>query len=277
MVATDFEFNGTKLTDVNWRIVSFGNNDDNEVAGGGEVTFNTSKAINGKRWNYVGRKYETQYSFPVQIMKFKCPHEIGEISTREQAFIHSWLVRSDGYKLFRFMFDGYEDVYYNAQVALQWYKISGKIVGATLTLTCDAPWGYSDIQTADIVTNTPFNLYNDSDDLGYIIPDEIEIGISSSSAGNLEISNNLESIYSMGTYPNMKINNCKAGENIIVSGLTKQIYTDNVTHEKSIADDYNYKPIRLINMDNMRQNIITVSGCNANVHLTYRTVRKVVM
>ena len=109
-------------------------------------------------------------------------------------------------------------------------------------MTCDAPWGYSDIQTADIVTNNPFNLYNDSDDLGYIIPDEIEIGISSSSAGNLEIGNSLESIYSMGTYPNMKINNCKAGENIIVSGLTKQIYTDNVTHEKSIADDYNYKP-----------------------------------
>lgn len=101
MVATDFEFNGMKLTDVNWRIVSFGNSDDNEVAAGGEVTFNTSKATNGKRWNYVGRKYDTQYSFTVQIMKFKCPHEVGEISTREQAFIHSWLVRSDGYKLFR--------------------------------------------------------------------------------------------------------------------------------------------------------------------------------
>lgn len=93
----------------------------------------------------------------------------------------------------------------------------------------------------------------------------------------MEINNNLESIYSMGTYSNMRINNCKSGENIIVSGLTKQIYTNNSTHEKTIADDYNYKPIRLINMDNMRQNIITVSGCNANVHLTYRTVRKVVM
>lgn len=45
MVATDFEFNGIKLTDVNWRIVSFGNNDNNEVAGGGEVTFNTSKEL----------------------------------------------------------------------------------------------------------------------------------------------------------------------------------------------------------------------------------------
>ena len=142
-------------------------------------------------------------------------------------------------------------------------------------MTCDAPWGYSDIQTADIVTNNPFNLYNDSDDLGYIIPDEIEIGISS--AGNLEISNSLENIYSMGTYSNMKINNCKSGENIVVSGLTKQIYTDNATHEKTIVDDYNYKPIRLINMDNMRRNIITVSGCNAIVHLTYRTIRKVVM
>ena len=275
MMATDFEFNGVKLTDVNWRIVSFGNNDDNEVAGGGEVTFNTSKAINGKRWNYVGRKYETQYSFSVQIMKFKCHGEIEDISPREQAFIHSWLVRSDGYKWFRFMFDGYEDVYYNAQVALQWYKIGGKIIGATLTLTCDAEWGYSDIQTADIETNNSFNLYNDSDDLGYIIPDEMEIGILSD--GDLEISNNLESIYSMGTYSNMRINNCKSGENIIVSGITKQIYTNNATHEKTIVDDYNYKPIRLINMDNMRRNIIAVSGCNATVHLTYRTVRKVVM
>lgn len=71
------------------------------------------------------------------------------------------------------------------RVALQWYKIGGKIVGATLTLTCDAPWGYSDIQTADIVTNTPFNLYNDSDDLGYIIPDEFEINIFS--AGNWKL------------------------------------------------------------------------------------------
>lgn len=276
MLATDFEFNGIKLSDVNWRIVNFGSSEDNEVAGGGEVTFNTAKAINGKRWNYVGYKYETQYSFTVQIMKFKCPYnKIDEISTREQAFIHSWLVRSDGFKLFRFMFDGYEDVYYNAQIALQWYKIGGKIVGATLTLTCDAPWGYSDIQTADIQTNVPFNLYNDSDDLGYIIPDEFEISISS--AGNLEISNNLEAIYSMGTYSNMRINNCKSGENIIVSGLTKQIYTNNPTHEKTIVDDYNYKPIRLINMDSMRQNIITVSGCDADVHLTYRTVRKVVM
>lgn len=290
MIAYDFEFNGIKLSDLGYRIVTFGNVTNGEVSAGGEITFSTSKAINGTKWNFNGSKYETPYSFTCQICKFDNCCDIQSIDTREQAFIHRFLVRKDGYRYFRWLTKGHENIYYNVQIAMQWYKVGDDIIGATLTITCDAPWGYSPIQTYEIAISSgqSFTIFNDSDDIGAIIPNQIEILISSN--GNLRLSNSLESYYSP-TYPSMKIDNCKTNEVIVINGITKQISSNKSSHV--IADDYNYKPLRLINLDelytysvsnskltslnDLRANVITVSGCDCTISLAYRTIRKVVI
>ena len=131
MVATDFEFNGIKLTDVNWRIVNFNNSDDNEVAGGGEVTFNTSKAINSNRWNSHGKHYESPLSAKIQVAKYNCQSkQIDEISSYEQTYYKRILEDVDTYKPFRILCDGYEDIYYMATMKIQWYQVGGSIIGA---------------------------------------------------------------------------------------------------------------------------------------------------
>lgn len=290
MFAVDFEFNGIKMSDLGWRIVNIGQINDGEVPAGGEVTFTTSKAINGMRWNYNGAKYETPYSFTCQICKFNEDCQMVNIGNREQAFIHKLLVRKDGYRWFRWLTDGYENVYYNAQIALQWYKVASDVIGATLTITCDAPWGYSPVHTYEktISSGQTFTIYNDSDDIGAIIPSQMEILIKSN--GNLRLSNSLETLYSP-TYPSMKIDNCVSGEVIVINGITKQISTNKSSHK--VANDYNYKPIRLINLDenytynssnatmtsinDLRSNNITASGCDCTINLAYRTIRKVVI
>lgn len=53
MIATDFEFNGIKASDVNLIIVNFGGpSREGVVSSGSKITFNSSKAINSKKWNF---------------------------------------------------------------------------------------------------------------------------------------------------------------------------------------------------------------------------------
>lgn len=50
MVATDFEFNGVKVSDVNLTIVDFGSpSREGVVSFGGKITFNASKPANSKK------------------------------------------------------------------------------------------------------------------------------------------------------------------------------------------------------------------------------------
>lgn len=295
MIATNFEFNGIQCEDVGLAIVSF-DSDVRGVAGysGGEIIFNTSKPGSGSKLNFHGSKYDSQLSFTFQAAKINlCKPTPTPITAYEKAYYKKWLERKDGYKFLRFFQDGFENIYFNVKNVLKWIEYGGETYGMEITVTCDAPFGYSGIQSyeASISSGNSFQIYNDSDEIGAIIPQQIEIKILSN--GTLRIKNNMSGLYQVNYQDlsdDMVIKNCKANELIIINGVTKQIKSSLSEHD--IANDFNWVYPKLINIDEFypvsftgsnqtlldrRTNIFNVTGCNINISLAYRTIRLAVM
>lgn len=292
MVATDFEFNGVKASDVNLAIVDFGSpSREGVVSSGGKVTFNTSKPANSKKWNFHGSHYEEQLSFSFQVARInlnRLPQEVLPASPYEKAYYMRWLCRKDGYKYLRFLQNGYEGIFYNAKIGLEWIVYGGCTYGAELTVTCDAPFGYSPLQTyeARVPAGGSFTIYNDSDETGSVLPCLAEIEILTD--GDFRLSNSLDPLI-MVNYLNLSgdtvIKGCKRGEVITLNGRTKQVGTNMPSHD--IANSFNYVYPRLVNLDeiypegpgtkksisNLRKNVFTLTGCGAAINLAYRTIR----
>ena len=287
MLATHFEFNGMSSKDMGIRIVSIDNSPSGEYESNNKIKHNTSKPSASNRWNMHGSHYESPISFSFQFTKCN----MGEFSPGEQAFYKRWLERVDGYKYLRFMTNEYEHIYFYCMLQIQWYGIAGQCIGATVQVTCDSPWAYSDIQTyeATVQNGSSFSIYNNADNIGQTDLELIEIQILE--AGALDISNDLYDIYlpeRLKLQGHMVIKNCTLGEVIIVNGLTKQI-TSNINHEY-LADDYSYSPICLINFDEKksmgfndyffeqsRENVFHNNGVACNINVAYRTSRLAVI
>lgn len=295
MIATNAEFNGIQFKDVGLAIVTFNSEKSGVVdSSGGEITPNTSKPMNQSKWNFHGSHYEQPLSFSFQIAKLDLKHPMqSPITSYEKAYYKRWLCRKDGYKLLRILEDGYEDIYLNAMISLKWMEYGGETYGAELTVTCDAPFGYSPIHTFEtaLSSGNSFEIYNDSDEIGAIVPKQIEIQILSD--GTFQLHNAMCEKYVVN-YENlsndMVIKNCTAGETIIINGDTKQIKTNVSSHD--IVNDFNFVYPKLINLDETYQipsaeyktlsdrriNTFTMMGnCNCNISMAYRTIRTAVM
>lgn len=283
MYADSFEFNGIKSKDLDYYIVSFDNfSNDGVGVAGNEITFTTSKPANAYKWNFHGSKYENQLQTSFQIGKFNCGRyskKDYELSQQDCAFLLRWLVRTDGYKPLRFIQDGFENTFFFVQNKLQWIRYGGKIVGAQIDMTCNAPFGFSDVQTFEASCNDgdSFTIYDDSDKTGVLYFDEMDI-LLTSDADKLQITNSMDSIYSPTIQYNTIITNCKNGEHINIAN--NQIFTNmNSVHTRgNISNDFNFKYPRLINFSDLaenRKNIYTVTGGKCNLSFSYRTIRTV--
>lgn len=286
MYANTFEFNGINSKDLGYYIANFDNfSNDGVGVAGNEITFTTSKPANTYKWNFHGSKYESPLQTSFQIGKFDCSvyrDRNYELSQQDCAFLLRWLVRTDGYKPIRFFqggYEGYENTFFFVQNKLQWIRVAGTIVGAQIDVTCNAPFGFSDIQTFEASCNDgdSFIIYNDSDKTGALYYDEMDI-LLTSDANRLQITNSMDSIYSPTIQYNTIITNCKNGEHINISN--NQIYTSmNSVHTKgNISNDFNFKYPRLINFSDLtenRKNVYTVTGGSCNLSFNYRTIRTV--
>jgi len=286
MYADVFEFNGIKSSDLGYYIVCFdGFSDDGAGMAGNEVTFTTSKPADSYQWNFHGSKYGSPLTASFQIGKFNCGTDKDrnyELSQQDCAFLLRWLVRTDGYKFLRFFqggYEGYEKTFFHAQNKLQWIRYGGTIVGAQIDVTCDAPFGYSDVQAFEISCNDggSFTIYNDSDKTGALYFDEIDI-LMTSDAQNLQIKNNLDAVYSPTVQYTTLIANCKNGEHITIANHMIATNKDSVHTRENINNDFNFKYPRLINMSGLtetRNNIYTVTGGSCHLSFHYRTIRSV--
>lgn len=287
MLATHFEFNGISSRDAGIKIVSIDDSQNGTYASNNKIEYKTSKPSVGSRWNMHGFHYENPISFSFQIAK--CSME--EFTPAEQAYYKRWLERTDGYRYLRFLAQGYGHIYYHCALQLQWYGIAGRCVGATVQVTCDSPWAYSDLQTyeATVGSGDSFLLYNDADGIGQTDMDLIEI--QALEDGDIDISSDRYADYlpeHLTPLSHMRITGCKSGEVIVINGITRQIASSK-EHE-SLADDYSYSPICLINLDEQiranqgndyteqkRQNIFQNNGVPCHINLAYRTSRLAVV
>ena len=146
-------------------------------------------------------------------------------------------------------------------------------------VTCDAPFGYSPLQSCGtrLSSGNSFTIYNDSDETGALIPQLVEIEILT--GGDFRLSNSLDPLLMvnyLGLSGDTVIRGCKKGETIA---------TNLPSHD--IANSFNYVYPRLINLDevypgglgtaksisSLRKNVFTLSGCSAAINMAYRTIR----
>lgn len=301
MYAESFEFNGIDSKDLNLYIMHFdGSNDNGTGSIGDEITFTTTKAANSDRLNFHGYSRDTTLTTTFQIGKNPCNTDNMAFSREELAFIKAWLERKDGYKFLRFFQKGYEDTYFYCQIHTEWIRILGKIVGVECSVTCNAPYGYSNIQGIDVQLNDgdSFVVYNDSDEQGGLEIDQIEIGLTNGSDATITLQNELENVYSCGRTCVTQIKHCNTGEHIVIDGLNHSIATSEnhkAYHSNgNICEDFNFVYPRLINIstnlpllnyiptnhnyptyDENRINKFTITGAACSVTFAYRTIRSV--
>ena len=296
-----FEFNGINSRDVGISVMNFDGFNTNGVASvGDEISFTTTMAAKSSRNHYHGYKREQVLTTRFQIGKNPCESKDMEFSREEFAFLKSWLERKDGYKFLRFFQKGYEDTYFYCQNHIEPIRIMGKIVGAEVSVTCNAPYGYSALQGLDVQVEDgeSFTIYNDSDEQGSLEIDQIEIGVVNGEDCTIVIWNDLEDVYTLDKGYECKIEHCNAGEQIILDGLNHSITTSDSYQARhtngNISEDFNFHYPRLINISSSlplanyiptntnyptygedRINRFTVTGADCNVTLLYRTIRSV--
>lgn len=302
MYAESFEFNGVDCRDVGICMMDFdGFNNDGVASLGDEVSFISTRAAHSDRLHFHGYNREQTMTLHFQIGKDPAVASDMEFSRAELAFLKSWLERRDGYHFLRFFQKDYEDTYFYCQIHVEWIRVTGRIVGAELSATCNAPYGYSGIQGMDVnlQNGDSFIVYNDSDEQGGLEIDQVEIGLENAADCTLTLTNHLENKYSLtggtdGSHTTI-IQHCNGNEHIIIDGLHHSITTSNTQHTNgSICEDFNFCYPRLINIstnlplvnyipsndnyhayDENRINRFTVTGAPCHVTFAYRTIRSV--
>lgn len=276
---TEFIFDGISSREYDLVICSFDGGQSGEMTAGSNIEFTTFKAPNSYRWVKAGASYNEQLTFSFQICKYVCDESKDKPFTeRELAFLMRWLVRKD-YKRLQFVQEGYENIFYNCQINAQRYMIGGQCYGLTLTVTCDAPFGWSEVICAEIssASSKTVTLYDSSDEMGEIYPGIIiEVGKVNSDQ-DIQIANAL-------TDTSMVIRNCKPGEVITIRDMRISSSEWRFSEEenryegghKTLFNDFNYDWLTIGNTFRNRENKITVTG-NCVVKMSWRVPRKAVI
>ena len=281
MFCTEFTFDGIASRQYNLLICSFDNSKSGSATAGSHIEFTTFKAPNSNKWVKTGSAYSEQLTFTFSICKMNCASSSNDPFTeRELAFLLRWLVRKD-YKYLQFIQEGYENIYYNCQINAEKHEIGGKCYGLTLTVLCDAPFGWSDPITTTISSSsaTKVRLYDNSDEIGILYPNMII----HSNAGteknpqDITISNAL-------TGSEMRIKNCVEGEKITIQDMqinSTECYeaSEGIDYEgnhSTFFNDFNWKWLSIGNTFDRRVNEITVTG-SCEIELNWRVPRKVVI
>ncbi len=258
----DFEFDGEKLSDKGYMMYSDGITDEELAVS--SMVYDTVKASLSDISHKVAHNYEENYTRTFAIMKSPCEDTEYNITEEEISEMTRWLVRKQ-YKVFRYIDD-------EGEPFPTWYKVMNTVnkvvygedvIGLSITVTANAPYGFADAETEEWTTNAE-TITVVTDEEGYIYPDMV---ITCNEAGNLSITNSRE------TGRATVIKNVGSGEVItITGGDIQQISTNAIGHDLSV--DFNYVFPRLCADYHNYDNTIT-TNLSCDKELTYYGIRKV--
>lgn len=193
-----------------------------------------------------------------------------------------WLNQKKYHKFKMIDSDGqFPNIYYNGSFNVRLLTLANRVIGMSLDFTSDAPFGrYEPISHfMDFSVELPISsgnvlgeyiLYDQSDEAGYIYPDNLEIEVLEN--GDLTIHNTLDD-------EDVIIRNCTSGELITLDGKNK-IIQSNQPHP-TLYNDFNYHFFRIINNygecdenDTYSQNIYTVS-MKCRISFSYSPIAKI--
>ena len=260
MDATNFFFNGSDLHDFGYAICAF-DGEENTVSVP-PVSFTTASTPSDDRKKFISASYDEAIVFEFSITKFDCYGAITDIDAFEDSAIRKWLCREDGFHPFMFYQDGFEGIYYNAQINIVPKFINGKIRGYRLTVTTDNAYGYSEWleKEFDLSPSLPYRFLSMSDRAGYIYP---VWEFTAMQDGDLCVQVKEDDMQMSSIFYKMK------------SGVTVTLDSDRGILEGVDANNFNWIMPRIVQGYGETQNTIT-SSIQCHVKIKYRLARKAV-
>ena len=264
MILLDFEYDGLLLSDFGCMVCNLDKGGGIDTsANGSQISFSTTPILKGTRQVLADTNYSECLTATFQICKNPCLYHGDDayMNAEEVAELMRWLNRKSFHKL-RLDLDGYECVYFQGSFNVDVVKLGSNVVGLSLNLTTNAPFGYGDTvrKKYNVTANQSILFKDTSDEIGFVYPKTI---ITCGEAGNLTIVNDIENRTTI-------VNNCASGEIITMQYPT--IQSSIVSH--SIADDFNYNFFRIANTWNNRINKITIS-MNCTLEIFYNPICKI--
>lgn len=238
------------------------NNDLQTIKNGADVQLITSKVPNSNIWSHVNAQYSEVLSTTFQVAKLHdCSNNTYDsyFTKQEQQAINRWLNRLDNYYPFRIVQDGFNNVYYNAQINVNKIELLGKVIGFELTITTDKPYGYFEQQNLNFLVSPqiPYSFLSLSDDVGF---DDITLTITCLDNGELTISNTMSN-------QSMIIKNCKKNEVITIDTRLRKV-TSSIRTKADILEDFNFVWLKIGNTRKNRLNQIS-SNMQCKISLSY--------
>lgn len=267
----DFEYDGLFLSDFGFIACVFGASSGSVNAStGSKISFTKVSHNRGRHYTVVNAEYNDCLTASFDICKNPDTHDKTDmkITNDELRDIMRWLNRRSFHK-FRLIPDECEDddittCYYNASFNVEKIKVAEDLVGLSLTLETDKPFGYGDIvqQTMTFVSSSNVRtVYDPSDEVGEVYPDLV---ITVNSSGDLTLTNTTLNRSTV-------IKNCTQGEIITIYGSEQILSSSLPSHD--IANDFNYEFFKIANTYDNRINNITCS-LPCTIKLTYKPIIK---
>lgn len=272
MYCTDFEYDNQRLSDYGCVVCHISDSADLQTVNiGSKITFNTINMTQQNKFKAMSTQYDEAYTTTFEIGKFSCNTDDYELSQEEVSALMRWLNKKS-YKKFKAVYkDGeFGNVYYMGSFNVEMITYAGKIIGLSLTLQTNAPFGYYEQveYSMNFVTADDTNsLFDISDEIGTIYAQNVVIECLED--GDLSIHNSQDGKRST------VIKNCVKGEVLTLDGENK-IITSSVNHPK-LYNDFNYNYLRISNKNESTiddiENIFTVS-LPCNISFTYSPICK---
>lgn len=269
MQATDFIYDGIRLSDLGYMICTFDSSGITNATAGSTITFNSVKQHGGIYHAQVGTEYEECFTTTFEICK-NTPYAAGvDIPLEEYRFLMSWLNRRQfcTFSLIDNHDHEWDNIYFEGSFNIERVNFSGRLIGLSLTFQSNRPFGFGPVTVKRLTfqsANDVLFMENPSDELGALYPDEVVI--TCNAAGDLMLYNELDD-------RSVVIKNCTASEVITMDPTHQIISSSDASHK--LCDDFNFTFFRLYRTFWNKNNKIGAS-LPCEVKITYRPIKKVV-
>lgn len=178
------------------------------------LTPSFTTVFTGERLNntYISQKYSDQTAVSVRFMRKECSYQPDYFTENELRTFNRMLTGKRGFSWLKIVNDSNmeTDFYYKAMVSkIEYQRLGTKVIGYDVTFTCDGGQAYSEEQSVYISAraNTPFYVFNNSDDLhNYLYP---TITVMTSTEGTLILTNTTDN-------RTTTIEDMSAGEQLVI-------------------------------------------------------------
>lgn len=264
MDAKYFVYDDISLKTMGYVICTFDSSSSNSATDS-QKSFNTVSIENGKYKKFITATYDSPLQMYFGIMRDPCFTDETEIGEQEMATLKRWLNRPTPHVL-QINGTGLHNIYWEGSFNVNEEIYEGRRVGANLTFTCNAPFGYKKFHDIEWQSGgDPLTVTDISDEIGYIYP---TLKITCNAGGEFILSDQTGRV--------TRIQNCVSGETItILPNL--QITTDSDVHKKTIYDDFNYVFPIVQNSFKSQDNVYTSSGIACSIVFNYKPIAKAVV